>query len=110
MKFGLRTLLVLVAVAAISLALLRMTAQRIRPSVIYSESATFEELPADDAALENWLGKQPGVVRVYVTRKRNSIEVTWLMSRDLLGHPPIPELQEQFGNFGYQRISHHIER
>ena len=110
MRFGIRTLLVLIAIAAVLLALFRIIAPMIRPSLVYAESAEFEQLPADDVALQTWLDQQPGVVRVIIVRNQKSIEVTWIMSQDILGQPPIPELKEQFERFGYRGMSRHMQR
>jgi hypothetical protein len=110
MRFRLRTLLILLAVVGILLAAFRVAAPFIRPSVGYGESAEFAEMPADDTALEDWLSKQPGVVRAFVRRDANTIRINWIMSRDLLGDPPLPELREQFDRFGYRGLSRHDQR
>jgi hypothetical protein len=109
MRYRLKTLLIVLAVAGLLFAALRLAATKVRPSVVYGESAEFAELLADDRAIEDWLSTQPGVNRAFVTRESNTIRVTWIMSRDLLGNPPIPDLGRQFERFGYRGIARHTQ-
>ena len=107
MRYRLKTLLIAMALAGLVFAAFRLAATIIRPSIVYGESAEFAELPADDRAIEQWLATQPGVVRTFATRESNTIRVNWIMSRDLLGNPPIPNLRDQFERFGYRGLSRH---
>jgi IS4 transposase len=77
--------------------------QSIRISFIYSLKAEFTAMPADDRELENWLRGYPGVVphTVWILREGNSLRVTFIQVRDVMGQPPFPELNEQCESLGY---------
>src|SRR4051794_16354665 len=104
MRYRLRTLLIVVAIVGVGLAILREASRQIKPSIIYSFRADFAEMPADDVGLLEWLRRQPGVIgrTVSVSREPSAIRVHWIMSRDLLGNPPIPDCEEQFNRLGYK--------
>jgi len=104
MRYRLRTLLILVAVACLLLGVIRTVATHVKPSIGYGFRAEFAELPIDDAALAEWLAEQPGVIKAFVNREPSSIRVHWIMSRDLTGNPPIPDCREQFDRFGYKGL------
>jgi hypothetical protein len=101
MRYGLRTLLIVVAVVGAALAFGRIAARRIVPSVSYEIRAEFAELPVDDEAFRQWIEEQPGVYRAYVNREPNAIRIVWGMSRDLTGDPPLPDFKKHFESFGY---------
>lgn len=107
MKYTLRTLLVVIAVVGVLMLMARIAARAVKPSIGYGVRAQFTELPNDDSSLEAWLREQPGVVRVYVNRDAdvNAIRVYWIMSRDLTGSPPAPDLRAKFTQFGYKGIT-----
>jgi hypothetical protein len=105
MRFRLSTLLIVLAVIGVSFGLIRAlflaAAPHIRPSSHYGVRAEFTELPADDAALAEWLSNQPGVYRAFVNRESRTVRIVWGMSRDLNGNPPLPDLRSSFDRFGY---------
>jgi hypothetical protein len=76
----------------------------IRPSLIYSERASFKEYPVNDVELESWISEQPGCFRAYVIRHSDEIRITYGMSRNLWGHPPCPDIRSQFERFGYRGL------
>ena len=74
----------------------------VKLSVIYGVTAQFEVYPADDRELLSWMEKQPGMIRVYGTRKPDAVHMVWIMSQDLFGSPPVPEFERAFERLGYQ--------
>jgi hypothetical protein len=74
-------------------------------SIGYTVEAEFEEMPADDAALEAWLLTQPGVARAIVgehTGQPNKLVVTLIMVRNTWGQPPFPNLESKCEELGYR--------
>jgi len=106
MRYRLRTLLIAIAVVGVLLAVGLRAARSIKPSIIYELRAEFAEMPSDDIAFEEWLRTQPGVIPrpSYVDREANAIRITWIMSRDLTGHPPIPDFRNNFDRLGYKGL------
>ena len=92
------------ALATVLCLVIIVVGKTVKPSVIYGVSATFEVYPADDRALVSWMEKQPGVIRVYVTRKPDGVEMDWVMSQDLFGGRPIPDFERAFERLGYQGL------
>jgi hypothetical protein len=84
--------------------LLAIAAKKITPSYVYGIRAQFAALPANDAALEAWLSARPGVVRVHVIRKKNEIDIIWIMSQDLMRSPPVPDVRAEFEKLGYMNL------
>ena len=76
-------------------------------SIGYEVEAEFAELPPDDTALQAWLKQQPGVIPTltYVQRtgpSKKVLQVNVVMSRNLLGEPPIPDLEKTCAELGYR--------
>ena len=104
MRYRLRTLLIGIAVLGIFLASAREAGRYIKPSISYAFAAEFTELPADDDALTEWFRSQPGVIRAYINREQQTIKINLMISRDLFGHPPIPEPESQWERLGYKGL------
>ena len=95
----------LLAVATLAFAALRHLA-RFGASIGYDVRADFTTVPADDANLESWLKSQPGIIPDTVTIRRvdgtpTTLEVFFIQSRNLFGHPPIPPLDTTCQRLGY---------
>ena len=103
-RYSLRTLLIVVIVAAVSLAVARVAMKAIRPSLVYEMLAEFSELPESDEPFQQWVRDQPGVFRAYVNRDANAIRIVWGMSRDLSGNPQLPDFKKHFERFGYRDL------
>jgi len=109
MRYRLRTLLIATAVVGAILGLVMETARSIRPTNYHWLSAEFTEMPSRDVSLEEWLGRQPGVTSVHVDRETNGIRITWSMSRDLMGQPPLPDVRGNFDRLGYKGLKAYDE-
>jgi hypothetical protein len=94
----------IVAIVLAALVTLYAICDVVKTSIAYSFRADFAEMPADDVGLSDWLRSQPGVIRrtVSVSREPNAIRVHWIMSRNLLGNPPIPDFEQRFSRLGYK--------
>ena len=72
----------------------------------YTVEAEFAAVPADDERLEEWLRSQPGFYLAHVERQpignRWRLVVTFGMSRDGWGHPPLPDLEGKCAELGYR--------
>ena len=73
-------------------------------SIGYEIEAEFTELPPDDAALEAWLRRQPGVTVVGIQRKGvgKTLDVAVIMSQNLHHKPPLPDVEKACAEFGYR--------
>lgn len=69
--------MIVLAIAGVLLAVLRVAARHIVPSISYSIRAEFDEMPSDDELFRQWIEGQPGVYRAFVNRDRRGIEITW---------------------------------
>ena len=105
MRPKLRLLLLAIALGGIGLLVAGVAAKSIKPSISYSLQAKFDEMPADDVGLEQWQKGQPGAYRAYVTRRGDRLEIVFGMSRDLTGHPPLPDVEGNVERLGYQGLS-----
>ena len=65
--------------------------------------AELEQMPADDAALGIWVGKQPGVdpYSVVIFREANHLTVHFAIDRNLRGEPELPDLMSKCKALGY---------
>lgn len=75
-------------------------------SYIYAVEAEFAVLPPDDTRLEQWLAAQPGVVAHTVMIQRvganeTVLKVSFIQSRNLLGRPKMPALEQACRDLGY---------
>ena len=69
----------------------------------FAVEARFTDLPADDRPFADWLEAQPGVMRgVGIGRLGDGrVLVLFRLSRNLLGEPPIPRIDEAAADLGY---------
>jgi hypothetical protein len=100
--------MIVVSLACVLLAAFGIAAKTVKPSIIYSYRFTATKMPADDVGLENWLRNQPGIVRAFANRKANVVRVDFIVSRDLLGNPANPDLQQGFSLLGYHGEGEYI--
>lgn len=74
--------------------------------IAYGREAEFEYVPPSDERLEKWVRAQPGVYIAYVQRrpleKGYRVEVTFGMTRNGFGQPPLPDLDSAAAEFGYR--------
>jgi hypothetical protein len=74
-------------------------------SVGYVVEARFEKMPPNDRDLEEWLRSQPGVIphNVMIGRFDDGklLYVSFMMSRNLAGQPPLPDMNGQVARLGY---------
>lgn len=103
-KFSLRALIIFVAIVGVALGVWRVAASFIKPSKIYAIKVAVAKMPANDDAFIDWLREQPGVYRASIKRNPDSVEVVFIMNRDLNGHPPAPDLRRGLERFGYKGI------
>lgn len=69
----------------------------------FSESYTVVNPPGRiDGNFRSLLNTQRGVNRVIVNRHGNNLDVTWSMSRTLLGFPSPPRVEELMSECGYE--------
>lgn len=85
------------------LAVLVYSIGTIRASRLYCLRADFAHLPADDKRLEQWLKAQPGVVAhtVHLKRESGSLRAWFIMTQNLRGSPPVPDLSHACDSLGY---------
>ena len=58
----------------------------------YGFKIGYESAPSDDHELVAWLESHPGVSHVDVYRKDRDLYVFYLISQNLLGQPPLPDV------------------
>ena len=68
----------------------------------YRVSARYTRIPLDDDELQNWLRIQPGVVAntVHLKRNGNEIHIIFIMSQNLNGSPPVPDISHECDQLG----------
>ena len=73
-------------------------------SLGYTVEAEFADFPPDDTALEEWLRRQPGVVKAFVGQREGEpgvLVIDVLMVRNGWGDPPFPDLETKCDELGY---------
>jgi hypothetical protein len=69
----------------------------------YMVEGRFEEFSPDDKEFRGWLRGQPGIIRAWVGRfgeDGKPLVISFSQVRNLLGQPPIPDLNEACKEFG----------
>jgi hypothetical protein len=82
--------------------------QDVYVSIVTCFDARFETMPPGDEALEQWLRAQPGVVKhtIWINRlgeDKKTLEVSFIRSQNMAGHPPIPDLDTKCAELGYTK-------
>jgi hypothetical protein len=67
---------------------------------VYAQRIEYTTLPADDAALVEWLRAQPGVSGAAVSREGRVLVVSFSMRT--MGSAPGPDVIAEAERFGYQ--------
>jgi hypothetical protein len=87
--------------------LLGVAGGAIRASNIYCVETEFSAAPADDAAFQDWLEQQPGVVKHTVHVERTSttppkLVLTFVMVQNLWRKPSFPHVETKAIELGYR--------
>lgn len=97
-------LLTAIIAAVLGIAAWQVLLRVVRASYGYHVRAQFASLPQVDTKLQEWIKAQPGVVaphQVFIWRTNQTVTVFFIMSRNLKGYPPFPNLESACKELGY---------
>lgn len=99
----------IVGVSSLGVALLLLAEFVVHIPMDYVVRAEFQELPASDQELEEWLLQQPGVYIGFVHREGSKVVLVWGHTQTHFWNPVTPNVQVEFERFGYRGLMDYRE-